>query len=270
LHSPTAADTPHRLRNWLNAATERLCLTGVDAVVAVSESLGRYARRIAVPADKLRVVPNGVPAHGSLRPRSKPRDRWMLGCVALFRPRKGLEVLLKALAALRQARLPVRLRVIGSFETSQYEQELRSLATGLGVSDLIEWRGFSSRVSEELDELDLFILPSLFGEGMPMVVLEAMAAGLPVIGTNVEGVPEVVRDGLEGLIVPPGDAAALAGAIERFIAGEVNWTEMRRNGHRRQAERFSQQSMAAAVADVYRRVLAKYQASGVRCLTPDT
>ena len=255
LHSPTASDTPHRLRNWLNATTERLCLTGVDAVVAVSESLARYARRIAITADKLRVVPNGVPVHGSLRPRRTPRDRWMLGCVALFRPRKGLDVLLKAVAALRQARLPVRLRVIGSFETPQYERDVKSLASGLGVSDLIEWRGFSSHVSDELDTLDLFILPSLFGEGMPMVVLEAMASGLPVIGTNVEGVPEVVRDGLEGLIVPPGDAQALAGAIERFITGEVNWTEMRRNGHRRQADRFSQQSMTAAVADVYRRVL---------------
>jgi glycosyltransferase involved in cell wall biosynthesis len=255
LHSPTACDTTHRLRNWLNATTERICLSGVDAVIAVSESLGRYARRIGIAPDKVCVVPNGVPTQAPLRPRSPPRDGWTLGTVALFRPRKGLEILLSALAALRSARLPVCLRAVGSFETQQYETQIKSLAASLGVSDLVEWRGFSPQVNEELDQFDLFVLPSLFGEGMPMVVLEAMSAGLPVIGTNVEGVPEVVRDGLEGLIVPPGDAHSLARAIERFITGQVNWTDLRRNAHRRQAERFSQQAMATGVAQVYRRVL---------------
>ena len=255
LHSPTACDTTHRLRNWLNATTEWLCLSGVDAVIAVSESVGRYARRIGITAGKVCVVPNGVPTGKPLRPCSPPRAGWTLGTVALFRPRKGLEILLGALAALRSARLPVRLRAVGSFETQEYETQIKSLAARLGVSDLVEWRGFSSQVNAELNELDLFVLPSLFGEGMPMVVLEAMAAGLPVIGTNVEGVPEVVRDGLEGLIVPPGDVQALALAIERFVTGQVNWMELRRNAHRRQTERFSQQAMAAGVAAVYRRVL---------------
>jgi glycosyltransferase involved in cell wall biosynthesis len=86
-------------------------------------------------------------------------------------------------------------------------------------------------------------------------VLEAMAAGVPVIGTHVEGVPEVVRDGLEGLIVPPGDAYALAAAIEQFVAGQVDWSALRTNAHRRQSERFSEETMAAGVAEVYRKVL---------------
>ncbi|HVX11261.1 MAG TPA: glycosyltransferase [Pirellulales bacterium] len=255
LHSPTASDTTHRFRNWLNAASERLCLSGIDAVIAVSESVGRYGRRIGLSADKVCVVPNGVPIRESLQTRSPPRDTWTLGTVALFRPRKGLEVLLAALAALHSAQLPIRLHAVGSFETPEYEVDVKSLAIRLGVNDLIEWRGFSSQVDAELDKLDLFTLPSLFGEGMPMVILEAMAAGLPVIGTNVEGVPEVVRDGLEGLIVPPGDAQSLARAIERFVTGQVNWTQLRRNAQRRQVERFSEQAMAAGVARVYRRVL---------------
>ncbi len=259
LHSPTACDTTHRLRNWLNATVERLSLSGVDAVIAVSESIGRYGRRIGLPTDRLHVVPNGVPIRQTLPVRSPPRGGWTLGAVALFRPRKGLEVLLRTLARLRGAGLPVRLRAVGSFESAEYESRMKALATQLGVSESVDWCGFSSNVAEELQKLDLFVLPSLFGEGMPMVVLEAMAAGLPVIGTSVEGVPEVVRDGLEGLIVPPDDARALALAVERFVTGEVNWAELRRNAYRRQAERYSQQAMAAGVARVYDGVLHRHQ-----------
>lgn len=259
LHSPTASDTTHRLRNWLNATVERLSLSGVDAVIAVSESIGRYGRQIGLPPGRLHVVPNGVPLGQTLPVRSPPRGEWTLGTVALFRPRKGLELLLQALALLRGARLPVRLRAVGSFETAQYESRIKAFAAQLGVNELVEWRGFSSNVAEELKTLDLFVLPSLFGEGMPMVVLEAMSAGVPVIGTSVEGVPEVVRDGLEGLIVPPNDGRALASAVERFVTGEVNWAEMRRNAHRRQSERYSQQAMAAGVARVYHDVLHRHQ-----------
>jgi glycosyltransferase involved in cell wall biosynthesis len=259
LHSPTTCDTTHRLRNWLNAATERASLIGVDAVIAVSKSLADYAGRIGINPDKVSVVPNGVPRRAALPPRrpppGTPGGAWTLGTVALFRPRKGLEVLLSALAVLRVAKVPVKLHAVGSFETARYEADIKALAAELGVDDCVEWRGFSANVNAELDELDLFVLPSLFGEGMPMVVLEAMAAGLPVVGTSVEGVPEVVRDGLEGLIVPPGDAYALAAAIEQFVTGEVDWSELRENAHRRQGERFSEETMAAGVADVYRRVL---------------
>ena len=103
--------------------------------------------------------------------------------------------------------------------------------------------------------MDLLVLPSLFGEGLPMVVLEAMAAGVPVIASRVEGIPEAIRDGQDGLICPPGDPRELAAAIGRFVAREVDWQQVRATAHRRQAERFSDRSMAQGVADVYRRVL---------------
>ena len=256
LHSPTSRDTTYRLRNWVNAVTERLSLSSVDAVVAVSESLARYARRIGIAADKTFVVPNGVACRAAIFTRRQPADCWTLATAALFRPRKGTEVLLRAVAILKAARLPVRLRAVGAFESAGYEHQVMTLADKLGVAEMVEWRGFCADVNRELDAADVFVLPSLFGEGMPMVVLEAMAAGLPVIGTNVEGVPEVVRDGLEGLIVPPGDAHALAAAVERFVTRQVDWATLAANARRRQAERFSQRTMAAGLADVYRRLLA--------------
>jgi glycosyltransferase involved in cell wall biosynthesis len=90
---------------------------------------------------------------------------------------------------------------------------------------------------------------------MPMVVLEAMAAGVPVVAAEVEGVPEVIRQGREGLLVRPGDPQDLARAIARIVGGEVDWAALRRGALARHAERFSDQAMAAGVAAAYRQVL---------------
>jgi glycosyltransferase involved in cell wall biosynthesis len=255
LHSPTARDTTHLWRNLLNGASERLSIAGVPGVIAVSQSLERYAKRLGVPADRLDVVHNGVPSYGDLMQRATPRGMWTLGAVALFRPRKGLEVLLETLAGLRGSGLPMRLRAVGAFETPDYERQVKELAQRLGVANAIEWRGFRRDVHDELDRMDLFVLPSLFGEGLPMVVLEAMAAGVPVVATRVEGVPEAVRDGVDGLLTTPGDARDLAAKIARITAADVDWQALRASAHTRQAERFSDCSMAAGVAEVYRRVL---------------
>ena len=145
---------------------------------------------------------------------------------------------------------------VGEFETPEYEAHIQALADQLGLDDTIHWKGFTRDVHAELSSMDLFVLPSLFGEGLPMVVLEALAAGVPVVATDVEGIPEVIRDGREGLIVPPGNVNALASGIQRFISGDVDWRKLRENGRRRHAERFSDHAMAAGVAKVYREVLA--------------
>lgn len=256
LHSPTAADSTQRLRNWLNAASERFCVSRAAAVITVSQSLARYARRIGIRASRLCVVHNGVPASRLRRQRRAPTGMWTLGCVALFRPRKGLEVLLHALAELRRRGCPARLRAIGPFETPEYECQIKTLAERLEIDQQIQWTGFVSDVDRELEQIDAFVLPSIFGEGLPMVLLEAMAAGLPVVATRVEGVPEALRDGLDGLVVPPGDAGALADALERLIRGAADARRLGASAQRRQAESFSDQSMVAGVAEVYRRVLA--------------
>jgi glycosyltransferase involved in cell wall biosynthesis len=253
LHSPTAVDTAYR---WVNAKVERASLRGVATVIAVSESLGRYAVDHGVPADRVVVVHNGVPTPGSLIPRPTPNGPWTLGIVARFRPRKGLEVLFEALALLRFRGHDIRLRAIGLFDTPEYEIAIRAMEARLGLTGWIEWRGFRSDVNAELAAVDLFVLPSLFGEGLPMAVLEAMAVGLPVISTRVEGVPEAVRDGVDGLICDPANSAALADAIERFATGEIDWQSVRISAHARQSEHFSDLSMCRGVAEVYRRVLA--------------
>ena len=258
VHSPASAESTHRWRNRLNARIERWALKGAT-LIGVSEAMGAHAIAQGIDPNRIAVVPNGVPVRGPLTARDEPHDQWTIGTVALFRPRKGIEVLLRALAILRNQQLPVRLRAVGGFETRAYRREIETLVNELQLSDAVDWTGFTQEVNDELARMDLFVLPSLFGEGLPMVILEAMAAGVPVVATRVGGAPQAIRDGLDGLLATPGDADDLARVIERVVRGKASWSAMRQSAHERQAKRFSDYSMAQGVAVVYRRVLTEGQ-----------
>ena len=110
IHGQTASEVGRRWMSWLNARVERFGLADAKAVIAVSGSAGRYIATNGVAAERVRVVNNGVPTCERLLPRILPRQTWTLATIALFRPRKGLETLLEALAQLRHENLPVRLR----------------------------------------------------------------------------------------------------------------------------------------------------------------
>jgi glycosyltransferase involved in cell wall biosynthesis len=256
VHSPASQDSTRTLINWLNSATEKWSIRKASRVIAVSPSLVEHMVRAGVPAEQIKCVPNGVPGVPFNEHRQAPRGSWTLGTVALFRPRKGLEALLEAVASLRGQNRDVRLRAVGPFETKLYEKEVRRRADELGLSGAVDWTGFVRDVQQQLAKIDVFVLPSLFGEGLPMVVLESLAAGVPVVATRVEGIPYAVREGVEGVLVRPGDAAELAAGIEQIVAGRLDWMTLRKQAYIRHAENFSDRAMAQGVAEVYRQVLA--------------
>jgi glycosyltransferase involved in cell wall biosynthesis len=255
VHSPASRDSADWLSNSLNATLERLCLRRCSHVITVSESLRLDCVAKGLAEEKVSVVHNGVPA---IRPQrqSIPRvgQAWTLGMVALMRPRKGLEIALDALAKLR-TRYDVTLRLIGPFETREYEQEIDQQIERLAIADCVERVGFTSDVPCELGKLDALVLPSLFGEGLPMVVLEAMAAGLPVIATRVEGTPEAVTDGVEGLLAEPRHVESLAAKIAELLDGTRDWKQMSEAAIARHGKDFSDQAMARNTAAVYRELL---------------
>lgn len=257
VHSPAARDSTAKWNDRINAWVERWSLGRASAVIAVSQSLAGDVERCRRRNRPVVVVHNGVPCRVPRPPRPASASEWTLGTVALFRPRKGIEVLLDALAGLRSQGYAVRLRAVGDFQTAEYRRAVEVYAASRGLAGAIDWVGFVQDVDRELDRMDLLVLPSLFGEGLPMVVLEAMAAGVPVVATRVEGIPEAIRDGQEGLLAEPGSARSLADCLLRVLRGEVDWRAVQAAALRRHARHFSDRSMAAGVAEVYRGVLGR-------------
>ena len=254
VHSPTARDSTRRLQNFVNARLERWSIRHAARLITVSSSLAQQMHEQGFAAEGITCVPNGVPSL-EIPPRQKPIGALTLGMAALFRPRKGVEILLEALAALRSRGLDVRLHAVGPFVTPEYELAVKDLVDRLDIREAVAWTGFVENIAAELEQMDLFVLPSLFGEGLPMVVLEAMAAGLPVVASHVEGVPEAIRHREDGLLVEPGSVSQLAIAIEEIADGSLDYLELSNNARQRHAECFSAQAMAADVANVYREVL---------------
>lgn len=195
-----------------------------DRVVAVCESLGQLALR-TWSGLRFAVVPNGVdlalfhPA-GPTTPRPSNRIR----CIAVARliERKGLGDLIRALALLERGRF--ELEIVGG---GPDEQVLRGLAAHLGVAQDVRFMGPLPRgeVAERYRAADLFTLPST-AEAFGNVFAEALASGLPIVGSATGGIPDLVEHGSNGLLVPPGDVQALAGAIRCLADDPARRTAM--------------------------------------------
>jgi glycosyltransferase involved in cell wall biosynthesis len=256
VHSPAGRDSTRRVQNQLNMWLERRAGHRAARLIAVSPSVRRYMLEQGFRASQVICVPNGVPRIDAAPRRQAPAS-WTLGMAALFRPRKGVEVLLEALAVVRAAGADVRLRAVGPFETPAYERQVRKHADRLHVSSAVDWIGFAGDVAAEFARIDVLVLPSLFGEGLPMVVLESMAAGVPVIASRVEGVPEAIRDGEDGLLFEPSKVRDLVAAVKRLVRSDVDYPAMSRSAQLRHAEHFSAEIMARRVAEVYDQALGK-------------
>jgi phosphatidyl-myo-inositol alpha-mannosyltransferase len=255
VHGNTASEMAGRRFSRINAWVERGALRHVAAVVAVSESVGDYLQTNGIARERLHVVPNGVPARAELNHKPLQPQHWTIGFVALLRPRKGLETLLEAASLARVHNPSLRLRIVGRFETSEYERDIMDYANKLNLSDIIEWRGFRQRVDTELDAMDILAFPSILPEGMPMVLLEAMAAGVPIVASRVSGVVDLLRDGEDSLLMPPADAAALSEALNSLVADDALRNRLRTTAFIRQRKCFSDDTMSAAVAKIYRNIL---------------
>ena len=215
-----AYDDPQlRLPAWQIWANRAL-VPFTQRFVAVSQAAKQYLIEVEwVPEDKIRVLPNAIepPPPVAEEVVRRLRQQWgngpLLGTVARLEPQKGLDTLLKAVALLKQRNAEVRCIIVGE---GKARTELEAQARTLGIADAVLFVGTRRDIPAVLAALDVFVLPSRF-EGLSLALLEAMAAGCPVVATAVSGSVEVVHDGETGLLVPPGDAKALAEAVYRLL-----------------------------------------------------
>jgi glycosyltransferase involved in cell wall biosynthesis len=220
-----------------------------DRVVAVCESLGQLALHTC-PDLRYSVVPNGVDLE-LFYPRREDRPAGPIRCLAVARliERKGLGELIRAIAQLERGRF--RLEVVGG---GADESALRSLAARHGLADEVHFLGPLTRaeVARRYRAADMFTLPSS-AEAFGNVFAEALASGLPIVGSSTGGIPELVEHGRNGLLVQPGKIDALAGAI-RYLADDWELRKEMAQRNRAKAEANLEWSQVTA------RYLATYEA----------
>lgn len=242
------------VKQRINTSIERFACNRADHTIAVSGSIERFIRANGFDRSPITVVPNGVPSAGQSKPARKQGQPWTIGMVALLRERKGLETLMKALPALLE-QFDVRLRIVGPFESEGYRNRMYDLSDSLGISPFIDWTGFSRNVNQQIAQMDVLVLPSVLAEGMPMVLLEAMSTGVPIVGSQVDGITDVIQHEQNGLLFRPADANDLACQLIRLMNNEISWDSLSQRCDAEYRERYSQTAMAAGVASVYNRVL---------------
>jgi glycosyltransferase involved in cell wall biosynthesis len=185
----------------------------------------------------------------------RPGPELTIGMVGRMSRWKGQHVFLEAFARAFRA-LPVRGRIIGSvmFGEEAYEAEIRSRVDELGLGDQIEFRGFREDVWAELVELDILVHCSITPEPFGQVVVEGMAAGLPVVASAAGGPAEVIQDGIDGLLTPPGDAEELARTLRR-VADDPELRRRLGTRARIASRRFSGERTADELTGIYEQIL---------------
>ncbi len=246
----------HALYLWRRRALKKY----VSRFLTVSNFLRDHLLRQGFPPDRVVVHPWGIDPNVFPPPLPRHRRDPVILSVGRLVPVKGLHTLVRALAKVR-SRHPIRWRVIGD---GPLRQTLEAEARSLGVH--AEFLGVlpHEQVLKEMARAQILAIPSepqTTGEeeGFGMVFLEAMACGTPVIGTWSGGIPEVVQDGVTGLLVPPGNVEALAEAVQRLLEDSSLWQVMMSRGPERVKQHFSLQKHIEHLENIYDHVLEEHR-----------
>jgi glycosyltransferase involved in cell wall biosynthesis len=239
-----------KLHSLMKPVTRRIW-RHASKVVALSDALAETARKTAPDVD-IEVISNGIDSEQFFPPEARtPESPVRLITVARLLKRKGIHNILEACAI--PSRLPVQLQIIG---TGPFEARLREMVDELNLSDCVQFLGFVP--NEELPayyrNADIFVLPSAI-ESFGLVFAEAMSCGLPIVATRVGGIPETVRDGIDGLLCAPDDPMALRENIVRLMSDFEIRKDMSKSQRRRVLKHYLWRHIAERYADLYRSAL---------------
>ncbi len=232
----------------------------VDRIIAVSAAIGRQLVARGIASDRIAVVHSGIETERFARgDRARFRDSIaarlpsgpgtvLVGTVGALAAHKGIDLFLEAAVLVGREMPAARFVIVGR---GPDEERLRRLADRLGLAQRVLFAGFRDDMPDVFAGLDVFALSSLSGEGSPAVLKEAMAAGVPVAATALDGVEEIVEDARHGLLTPPGDAPALARAVILLGSDEGLRSRLTSDARRRVAE-FTVDRMVEGTMAVYR------------------
>jgi glycosyltransferase involved in cell wall biosynthesis len=240
-----------------------------DGVVVNAEATRRLLVAEGYDPAKVTVVYNGIDldafdrterASGLRQELGLEADAPLVGVVGRLAPHKGVEYFLDAAAALASRHPRVRFLVVGDSldadsGSSAYRRQLERRAADLGLARRVVFTGFRTDIPAVTRELSVSVLTS-FVEGLSNVLLESMAAGVPVVATSVSGNPELVEDGENGLLVPPGDVPALTMAVDRIVCDRELACRLARAGRRSVEERFTLDRLVRDTERLYVNALA--------------
>lgn len=230
----------------LQVAAESPVLRLLARVVAVSQPIAAELAERGVRTGRIVVIPNGIAPTSP--PRVEPRGTFPVAVVGRLVAEKNVQMVLESVAALR-GRFPA-LRVLIAGE-GPYRASLEARVAALGLREVVTFAGFVTDVPSLLAGAAAFAMPSQT-EGMPISLLEAMAAGVPIIASAVGSIPEIVRDGREALLIPRNDQGALTAALERLLTDPASARVRSEAASARFRERFTAEAMADAYGSLYR------------------
>jgi glycosyltransferase involved in cell wall biosynthesis len=199
--------------------------------------------------------------HDGVEPRAHAAkqnpDAILLGLVGRISRWKGQHIFLAAAAQVRQKFPAAHFQIIGApmFGEEAYEREIHALADSLGLAGAVEFMGFRTDVPQLMEEFDVLVHASITGEPFGQVITEAMVVGKPVVATRGGGVPEIVQDGITGLLVPMGDAPAMADAICQLLSDPERARQMGLEGRARVLRHFTVSGTARRLESVFLKVL---------------
>lgn len=270
----------------LQRRVQRMICRLADVVLVNADAVRQWLIGEGYCPDKLVVIRNGIDLSRFERPHAGPAVRGELGVsgdapviamVARVNRLKGVEYFLEAAAAVASVFPDARFLVVGdavvvkddvAAPNSNYRRELEEQIRRLGLERRVVFTGFRLDVPELLSEVTASVHPSL-SEGLPNAVLESMAAGVPVVATRIGGTPEAIEDGVTGLLVPPGDSAALARAMCRLLEDRELAARLGQAARRRVSECFSLERMVRETERLYLTQLARTGGGRARGLPPD-
>jgi len=244
---------------------ERLLSRITDQVITLTPMEARDHLTLKVlTADKISIIHSGVELnryHTTTRKRQKKKkeigispDALVVGFVGWLIPIKGVIYLVKAMAEVVQRHPNSLLLLVGQGdERGEEEIKIREKVESLGLEDRVRFLGWRSDVDAIMGCFDIFILPSL-NEGMGRVLVEAMAAGLPIVASRVGGIPDLVTHGENGLLVPPADAGALERAISDLLSDKAKRKRMGETG-KRICRPYNVEAMVEKIDNLYSRLL---------------